>query len=269
MRVSYQDLVLDLDGHVAVMTLRRPEKLNALGDVLHDEINAVCAEVDANDEIRALIITGEGRGFSAGADLTPSRPDADPDARPSQNQRLDEYGWVGRQAKTVYQLNKPTIAAVNGDAVGAGMSLALACDLRVGTLESRFKTTFIERNLSPDSGMSFFLPRIIGYARAVDLIFTSRFVMGPEALELGLLNRLVDHDRLMEESLTLANQLAKWPPVAMRSAKRTIQRNLQVDLDTALRNENAGLRFAGRAPHDAAESRASFIEQREPHFTGE
>jgi enoyl-CoA hydratase/carnithine racemase len=269
MRVSYQDLVLDLDGHVAVMTLRRPEKLNALGDVLHDEINAVCAEVDANDEIRALIITGEGRGFSAGADLTPSRPDADPDARPSQNQRLDEYGWVGRQAKTVYQLNKPTIAAVNGVAVGAGMSLALACDLRVGTLESRFKTTFIERNLSPDSGMSFFLPRIIGYARAVDLIFTSRFVMGPEALELGLLNRLVDHDRLMEESLTLANQLAKWPPVAMRSAKRTIQRNLQVDLDTALRNENAGLRFAGRAPHDAAESRASFIEQREPHFTGE
>jgi len=117
--------------------------------------------------------------------------------------------------------------------------------------------------------MSFFLPRIIGYARAVDLIFTSRFVMGPEALELGLLNRLVDHDRLMEESLTLANQLAKWPPVAMRSAKRTIQRNLQVDLDTALRNENAGLRFAGRAPHDAAEARASFIEQREPHFTGE
>ena len=267
--MSYQDLVLDLDGHVAVMTLRRPEKLNALGDVLHDEINAVCAEVDANDEIRALIITGEGRGFSAGADLTPSRPDADPDARPSQNQRLDEYGWVGRQAKTVYQLNKPTIAAVNGVAVGAGMSLALACDLRVGTLESRFKTTVIERNLSPDSGMSFFLPRIIGYARAVDLIFTSRFVMGPEALELGLLNRLVDHDRLMEESLTLANQLAKWPPVAMRSAKRTIQRNLQVDLDTALRNENAGLRFAGRAPHDAAESRASFIEQREPHFTGE
>ncbi|MBT5773050.1 MAG: enoyl-CoA hydratase/isomerase family protein [Dehalococcoidia bacterium] len=267
--MSYQDLTLDFEGHVAVMTLRRPEKLNALGDVLHDEINAVCAEVDANDEVRALIITGEGRGFSAGADLTPSRPDADPDALPSQSQRLDQYGWVGRQGKTVYQLNKPTIAAVNGVAVGAGMSLALACDLRVGSPESRFKTTFIERNLSPDSGMSFFLPRIIGYARAMDLIFTSRFVMGPEALELGLLNRLVEHDQLLDESLALANQIAKWPPVAMRSAKRTVQRNLQVDLDTALINESSGLQFSGRAPHDAAESRASFIEQREPHFTGQ
>jgi len=267
--VSYQDLTLDLDGHVAVMTLRRPEKLNALGDVLHDEINAVCAEVDANNEIRALIITGEGRGFSAGADLTPSPREADPDEMPSQNQRLDQYGWVGRQGKTVYQLNKPTIAAVNGVAVGAGMSLALACDLRVGSLESRFKTTFIERNLSPDSGMSFFLPRIIGYSRAMDLIFTSRFVIGPEALELGLLNRLVEHEQLLDESLALANQIAKWPPVAMRSAKRTVQRNLQVDLDTALINESVGLGFARRAPHDMAESRASFLEQREPHFTGE
>lgn len=267
--MSYQDLTLDFDGHVAVMTLRRPEKLNALGDVLHDEINAVCAEVEANDEVRALIITGEGRGFSAGADLTPSRVDADPDALPSQSQRLDEYGWVGRQGKTVYQLNKPTIAAVNGVAVGAGMSLALACDLRVGSDQTRFKTTFIERNLSPDSGMSFFLPRIIGYARAVDLIFTSRFVMGPEALELGLLNRLVAHDDLLDESLALANQITKWPPVAMRSAKRTIQRNLQVDLETALRNESVGLGFSGRSPSDAAESRASFLEQREPHFTGQ
>jgi enoyl-CoA hydratase/carnithine racemase len=117
--------------------------------------------------------------------------------------------------------------------------------------------------------MSFFLPRIIGYSRAMDLIFTSRYVMGPEALELGLLNRLVEHDQLLDESLALANQIVKWPPVAMRSAKRTVQRNLQVDLDTALFNESVGLGFSGRAPHDAAESRASFIDQRNPHFTGQ
>ena len=266
--MTYQDLTLERDGPIAIMTLRRPEKLNALGAVLHDEIEAVCAEVGSDDEVRALIITGEGRGFSAGADLTSGRT-ADPDAVPSQDDRLDEYGWVGRQAMAVYGLEKPTIAAVNGVAVGAGMSLALACDLRVGTPQSRFKTVFIERNLSPDSGMSYFLPRIVGYSKAVDLIFTSRAILGEEAHELGLLNRLVEPDHLLEESLKLANEIAVWPPLAMRAAKRTVQRNLQADdLAEALRNETAGLRFSGLAPNDAKESRASFLEKRPPKFTG-
>ena len=266
--VTYQDLTLERDGQIAIMTLRRSEKLNALGAVLHDEIEAVCAEVGADDDVRALIITGEGRGFSAGADLTGDRT-ADPDAVPPQDQRLDEYGWVGRQAMAVYGLEKPTIAAVNGVAVGAGMSLALACDLRVGTPRSRFKTVFIERNLSPDSGMSYFLPRIVGYSRAVDLIFTSRSVIGEEAHQLGLLDRFVEEDQLMEESLRVANEIAVWPPLAMRAAKRTVQRNLQADdLSEALRNETAGLRFAGRAPNDAKESRLSFLEKRPPNFTG-
>jgi 2-(1,2-epoxy-1,2-dihydrophenyl)acetyl-CoA isomerase len=267
--VTYQDLTLEHDGQIAIMTLRRPEKLNALGAVLHDEIEAVCAEVGSDDDVRALIITGEGRGFSAGADLTSGRTE-DPDAVPSQDERLDEYGWVGRQAMAVYGLEKPTIAAVNGVAVGAGMSLALACDLRVGTPQSRFKTVFIERNLSPDSGMSYFLPRIVGYSKAVDLIFTSRAILGEEAYELGLLNRFVaDHEQLLEESLKLANEIAVWPPLAMRAAKRTVQRNLQADdLTEALRNESVGLRFSGRAPNDAKESRASFLEKRPPRFTG-
>lgn len=266
--MTYQDLTLERDGSIAIMTLRRPEKLNALGAVIHDEIEAACAEVGSDDAVRALIITGEGRGFSAGADLTSGRT-TDPDAVPPQDERLDEYGWVGRQAMAVYGLEKPTIAAVNGVAVGAGMSLALACDLRVGSGQSRFKTVFIERNLSPDSGMSYFLPRIVGYSKAVDLIFTSRAILGEEAHELGLLNRLVDHDQLLEESLKLANEIAVWPPLAMRSAKRTVQRNLQADdLAEALRNETSGLRFAGLAPNDAKESRASFAEKRPPTFTG-
>ena len=266
--MTYQDLTLERDGKIAVMTLRRPEKLNALGAVLHDEIEAVCAEVGADDDIRALIITGEGRGFSAGADLTSGRT-VDPDAVPPQSERLDEFGWVGRQAMAVYGLEKPTIAAVNGVAVGAGMSLALACDLRVGSSQSRFKTVFIERNLSPDSGMSYFLPRIVGYSTAVDLIFTSRSVMGEEAQQLGLLDRLVDHEELLDEALKLANEIAVWPPLAMRAAKRTVQRNLQADdLREALRNESSGLCFSGLAPNDAKESRLSFSEKRPPNFTG-
>jgi 2-(1,2-epoxy-1,2-dihydrophenyl)acetyl-CoA isomerase len=266
--VTYQDLTLERVGQIAVMTLRRPEKLNALGEVLHNEIEQACAEVGADDQVRALIITGEGRGFSSGADLTSGRA-IDPEATPSQSERLDEYGWVGRFALAVYGLEKPTIAAVNGVAAGGGMSLALACDLRVGTPQSRFKTVFPERSLSPDCGMSYFLPRIIGYSRAVDLIFTSRAVNGEEAQQLGLLDRFVDHEQLLDQSLKLANEIAAWPPVAMRAAKRTVQRNLQADdLSEALRNESSGLRFSRLATNDAQESRLSFLEKRPPTFTG-
>jgi len=267
--MAYEALTIEARGAVALVTLQRPEMLNALNQTLRDEIVAVCGEIGARDEFRAAVFTGEGRGFCSGADLTPGTRSVDPDAVPPQNDRLDEYGWVGRQARAVYGLNKPTIAAVNGPAAGAGMSLALACDLRVGSERTMFKTTFVERSLSPDSGMSFFLPRIIGYGRAADLIFTSRRVDGDEAYRLGLLDRLVSHESLVETALELGEQIAKWPPLAMRSAKRTIQWNMQVDLDAALRNEASGLRFAGMAPKDRQESLASFREQREPHFTGE
>ena len=266
--MAYENLKYEQRGHVALVTLNRPEKLNALNHDLQEETRAVCAAVEADDDIRVMIVTGEGRGFCAGADLTSGRSANGAAELPPQPQRLDEMGWVGKQAKAFYQMTKPTIAAVNGIAVGAGMSMALACDMRVGGASARFKTVFIERSLSPDSGMSFFLPRIIGYSRAMDLITTSRNVDAEEAYRLGLLDRLVGDDELIEASLELANQIAGWPPMAMRSAKRVVQHNLGVDLDEALRYETMGLNFAGRAPHDVAESRASFMEKRAPNFTG-
>lgn len=265
--MAYTDLVFERRDHVAVITLNRPEKLNALGKNLQDEMRAACEEAKNDDSIRAVVWTGAGRGFCSGADLTGVR--SEDDGVPPQNERLDEMGWVGRQAMAVYNLDKPTIAAVNGVAAGAGMSLALACDMRVGSRTARFKTVFIERSLSPDSGMSFFLPRIVGYGRAADLIFTSRPVDAQEAYRLGLLDRLIEGDDLVDQAVALADEIAKWPPVAMRSAKRVLQHNLQVDLEEALRFEYAGLTYARRAPHDVAESFRSFVEKRTPEYTGE
>ncbi|MCA9829601.1 MAG: enoyl-CoA hydratase/isomerase family protein [Dehalococcoidia bacterium] len=265
--MPYSDLVFERRDHVAVITLNRPEKLNALGKNLQDEMRAACDEAKNDDAVRAVVWTGAGRGFCSGADLTGVRSDGESVA--PQNERLDEMGWVGRQAMAIYNLDKPTIAAVNGVAAGAGMSLALACDIRVGSRDARFKTVFIERSLSPDSGMSFFLPRIIGYGRAADLIFTSRAVNAEEAYRLGLLDRLIEGDDLVDQAVALANDITRWPPVAMRSAKRVLQHNLQVDLEEALRFEYAGLTYARRAPHDVAESLRSFIEKRTPHYTGE
>jgi 2-(1,2-epoxy-1,2-dihydrophenyl)acetyl-CoA isomerase len=258
------NLQLARHGRVAVLTLDRPDKLNALNADLNREVLAAIQEVRDDDDVWAVVFTGSGRGFCAGADLSGPRPERD---EASQGERLDELGWVGRQAMAIYGLDKPTIAAVNGVAAGAGMSLALACDLRVGGPTARFKTVFIERNLSPDSGMSFFLPRIVGYARAADLIFTSRDVDAEDAYRIGLLDRLVEGEALAV-AIELASQIAGWPPVAMRSAKRVLQHNLGVGLDEALRYETAGLRFAGRARNDARESILSFREKRPPTFTG-
>jgi 2-(1,2-epoxy-1,2-dihydrophenyl)acetyl-CoA isomerase len=180
------------------------------------------------------------------------------------------YGWVGRLAMAVYHtLDKPVIAAVNGVAAGAGMSLALACDMRVGTEHTRFKTVFIERSLSPDTGMSFFLPRIVGYGRACDLVYTSRFVEAEEAHRIGLLDRLVPAARLLEEALQLARQIGSWPPVAMQAARRVLQQSMESTLEEQLRNESFGLLLARRAPHDAQEARDAFLERRPPRFTGQ
>lgn len=257
-------LNLERSDHSAVITLNRPEKLNALSAELRDVLTEALAEVQQDDSVRVVIITGAGRGFCSGADLT----SAQADTVPSQNDRLDEYGWVGRQAMSVYHLDKPVIAAVNGVAAGAGMSLALSCDVRVGSENARFKSVFIERNLSPDSGLSFFLPRVVGQSRAADIIYTSRAVDAEEAHRIGLLDRLVAHERLLESALELAAQMTQWPPLALRSSKRVLQHNMEVGLQDALRYEMTGLSFARKAGNDARESRAAFLEKRKPNYSG-
>ena len=265
--MEYDNLRVDRDGQIALVTLARPAKLNAIDRHLHGEMMAACAELRDDDDVRVVIFTGEGRGFSSGADLTGARPN---DEHASRGERLDEYNWVGRQAMMVYRdLNKPTIAAVNGVAAGAGMGLALACDMRVGCENTRFKTVFIERSLSPDSGLSYFLPRIVGASRAFDLVFTSRTVDAEEAFRIGLLDRLTSSENLLGEAMELAKQIAMWPPVAMQMSKRAMQRSLDTTLEDQLEYETHSIVFARRAPHDVAEAAASFRERRPPVFTGE
>lgn len=262
--MAEQELTLERAEHSAIITLNRPDKLNALSAGLRSLLAEALDEAADDDTVRVIIITGNGRGFCSGADLT-SGVTPPP---PSQADLLDEFGWMGRQAMSVYNLDKPVIAAVNGVAAGAGMSLALSCDMRVGSENSRFKAVFIERNLSPDSGMSFFLPRIVGQSRAADIIYTSRAVDAEEAYRIGLLDRLTEHDRLLEVSLEVAAQMAQWPPLALRSSKRVLQYSIENPLENSLRNEMAGLSYAGKAKNDAKESRAAFTQKRKPTYTG-
>ena len=267
--MAYTDLIYDKQNHIATVTLNRPERLNALSKNLQEETVAVCAEIRNDDDVWAVIVTGTGRGFCSGADLTgPAATNENAAPESQQNKLLDQYSWVGDQARAFYHLDKPTIAAMNGVCAGAGMSMALACDIRIGCENSRFRTVFIERNLSPDSGMSFFLPRIIGYSRAMDLIFSSRDVGADEAYRLGLLDRLVAHENLMAESVAYAETIIQWPPVALRAAKRVVQQNMNRDLDDSLRNELLHLGYGRGAVNDAKESRDARAERRAPKYTG-
>ena len=272
--MAYEAILYEKRGHTALITLNRPERLNAIGGPIRTEVHAAIEEAREDDDIRAVILTGTGRGFCSGADLAGApRPAADGEApanRPvvKQAERIDEMHWVGRWAMAFASLDKPLIGAINGVAAGAGMSMALACDMRVGSENARFKTVFIERNLSPDSGMSYFLPRIVGYSRAIDLILTSRNVEAEEAYRIGLLDRLVKHENLVEEAVKVAELMSQHPPLAMRVSKRVVQRNQDASLEEALKYEAVSLDFARKATNDGRESRMAFVEKRKGAFTG-
>lgn len=270
MAQDHQFISFERRGHVGVLTLNNPERLNALSATMRGEIEAVLAAARADDDLRALVLTGAGRGFCAGADLAAGAAVmAEGGAlRPTQNEKLDGMGWVGRWATMWAEFDKPVIGAINGVAAGAGLSTALACDVRIGSELTRFKSVFIERNLSPDSGLSFFLPRVVGYAAAADMIFTSRAVGADEALRLGLLNRIVPAADLLDAAIAYAGEMTQWPPLALRMSKRVLQHNVDCDLAEALRFETLGLDFVGRARNDARESRLSFQEKRKGVYTG-
>jgi 2-(1,2-epoxy-1,2-dihydrophenyl)acetyl-CoA isomerase len=268
--VDYETITLQRRGQVAVLTLNRPDRLNAISQDLRREVEQAVAALRADDEVRALVLTGAGKGFCAGADLLGTTPVATGrvEEPASQDGRLDEMGWVGRWATMWADFDKPVVGAINGVAAGAGMSTALACDVRIGSEQARFKSVFIERSLSPDSGLSYFLPRVVGYAAAADLLFTSRAIGAEEAQRLGLLNRLTKAETLVDDAVAYAGEMIQWPPLALRMTKRVLQHSIDAGLEAALKYESVGLGFARKAPNDVKESRLAFTEKRKGVYTG-
>lgn len=267
--MSYDHLIFETDpeSHVATVTLNKPERLNAIDQQDHRDILEICQRIQDDDDVWAVIWTGAGKGFCSGADVG-SRPAAAGTAEPGLKQLLDEGSWISRQGQALYAIDKPMIAAVNGVAAGAGFSLALCCDIRVGCENSRFTTVFQERNLPPEGGMSFLLPRIVGASRALDLALTSRRVDADEAYRIGLLDRLVPAEELMDTAREIAGKICGLPPSAVRVSKRAIRRALESDFSNATHYESQAGGLARRARHDAEESRKSFMEKRPPKYLG-
>ena len=266
--MSYKHVLYERDPetHIATLTLNKPERLNAIDLDDHLDLVALVDEIRGDDTVWAVIWTGAGRGFCSGADVSKD-PEAPSEDR-ALNEILDEETWISRLGKALYSIDKPMIAAINGVAAGAGFSLILCCDLRIGCPQSRFVTVYQERSLPPEGGMSFLLSRIVGLGRAMDLSLTSRRVDADEAYRIGLLDRLVETDQLLPTAQELAERICELPPAAIRVTKRAIRAGLEASFTEATRNETRYGGLARGARRDAEESMAAFRERRKPHYTG-
>jgi 2-(1,2-epoxy-1,2-dihydrophenyl)acetyl-CoA isomerase len=255
-------LRVDFDGPVATLTLDRPEALNALTVVVKVALREALERIAADRTVRVVIVTGAGRAFCAGQDL--AERDL-PDAAPLDVELRERYNPIIRALRSMGQ---PVIAAVNGVAAGAGASLAFACDLRIAADDARFILAFGRIGLVPDSGATWFLPRLVGAARAAEMALVGDPVGAEEALRIGLVSRVVPGDQLMAQARELAERIAAGAPMALALTKGALERAATLDLETALEGE-AKLQGIAGSSADHAEGLAAFREKRAPRFTGE
>jgi len=255
-------LRVEADGAVATITFDRPDALNALTIPIKVALLDALRSIGEDRSIRAVILTGAGRAFCAGQDLAERD---DPDAPPLDVELRERYNPIVRAIRA---LDQPVIAAVNGVAAGAGASLAFACDLRIASADARFVLAFGRIGLVPDSGATWFLPRLVGAARAAEIALVGDPIDADEALRIGLVDRVVPPDTLMAEARAMADRLAAGAPRALAMTKHALQRSWSIDLDAALEDE-ARLQGEAGATSDHAEGLAAFREKRPPRFTGE
>ena len=244
---------------VVTLTLNRPERKNAMNAAMFNELLAVFREVDASTSDRVLVITGAGDAFCSGADLG----DRGSDTRPA----LARLHWVADIALALHRIPKPVIAKVNGVAVGAGMNLALGCDLIIASDTARFSEIFARRGLSIDFGGSWLLPRLIGMHRAKELAFFADIISAKEAAELGLVNRVLPASQLDAFVADWADRLAAGPPLALSMTKRLLTNSFTTTMDEALEAEGLA-QSVNTATEDTAEAIRAFLEKREPRFKG-
>ncbi len=272
----YREVLLEIDDPVALITLNRPEKLNALTDRTLQELRHAVATAENDERVVGIIITGAGRAFSAGVDMgalariqaagdiAAIREETELEPREPGDPAMGEdfrSGWA-----ILLSVRKPVIAAVNGPCVGLGFSIALFCDLRFAAEEAYFLPTFAQRGLVAEHGTSWILPRLVGPSRALDIFWSGRRIGAAEGKELGLVNRVTPGPQLLEEAREYVRQLARASsPTSLMHMKRQVWRHLMLPLGEAMRETNA-LQDASVTWPDFAEGLASFRERREPRF---
>jgi 2-(1,2-epoxy-1,2-dihydrophenyl)acetyl-CoA isomerase len=263
--MTYEQLIVDQDGGVATIRLNNPGSLNALSPVMTRELLEVLSRLRDDPAVRAIVLTGEGRGFSAGADLTTLREPYLRGDRPQLSVFLKE--GYNKLIPLLAGSPKPVVAAINGVVAGAGNSLALACDFRVASEDATFTAAFVRIGLIPDAGSCYLLPRTVGMAKALEFALLSDRVDAATALAMGLVNRVVPAASLVQEAQGLAARLAALPPRAIALTKQMFGESARLSLAETMDRE-AEVQDEAAATNDHLEGVLAFLEKRPPSFTG-
>ena len=258
------ELLYEVADHVATLTFNRPDRMNTISGPMLNLLSELLLQADRDPDVRCIVITGKGRAFCAGLDVK---------AQASGNGLLSTGGGFGQldlrstPPTVLHNLDTPTIAALNGGAAGYGLDLALGCDIRVAGRSAKLAAAFTKRGIVPESGGTWLLPRIVGYAKAAEIIFSGRTVRADEALALGLLNHVYDDEALAKETATLAGEIASNAPLAVQAAKRMMRMG-----ETETFEQNVNHVYLQLLPlfrtKDFAEAMTAFVEKREANFEG-
>jgi enoyl-CoA hydratase/carnithine racemase len=259
------ELLYEKDGPIATLTLNRPDRLNAISGPMLAALSERLIEANGDRDVRAIILTGAGRGFCAGLDLQDA------------TSGTGIGGGGGGMPATLdlrtapptvlHSLDKPVIAALNGGAAGYGMDLALGCDIRIAGKRAKLAAAFTKRGVLPESGGTWLLPRLVGWSKAAEIIFTGRTLDAEQCLELGLVNKVVADDALMGEARALANEIAHNAPLAVQGAKRMMRMAMAEQFDDHVHHVYLQLLPLFQS-QDFREGMKSFLEKREPKFQG-
>ena len=274
--MAYRALKLEKEGAVAIITLNRPDAGNSFDFRLMEETDAALREVAEDRKIRAVILTGAGKYFSTGINLSmftdaKGMVEKDGGVEDKITDDADQTYGKGTPVAAVIRMrsmNKPVIAAINGPTVGAALSLVLGCDIRIASDKARFSMIFVKRGIAADTGGSFTLPRAVGVAKACEMILTGDMIDAAEAERIGLVNRVVPHDELMKSARELAVKIAKNPPLAVAMAKADIYKAMEEkDLIKQMKREEKTQEVLINT-EDFMEAATAFLEKREPRFKG-
>ncbi len=264
--MEYEQIKCDLSDHILTVTLNRPERLNAFTPVMCEELVDVLSKADADDNVRVVIVTGAGRAFCAGADL---RGMLSPSAPSSLSAGLEDYrDPAGRITLLIYNLKKPVIAAINGPAVGVGITMTLAMDIRLASHDARIGFVFTRRGLVPEGASTWFLPRIVGLGKAAELLITGRIIRADEAMSCGLVHEVLPVEGLVLRAREIALDICNnTSPVAVALSRQLLWKMASADHPVeANKIESKAFAWMLQQP-DSQEGAVSFLEKRSPNFT--
>ena len=260
-----KDLLLEKDGHIAILTLNRPEKMNALSAEMRESLPRALQEIQGDDSVRAVILTGAGRGFCSGADVAVQAARAAGQVVETSRQTLLQL--VGSVILGFEKVNKPIIAAVNGIAAGVGLTMTLACDIRIASANARFAAIWVKRGLIADGGATLLLPLTVGMEKALELSFTGDIIDAREAERIRLVSRVVPPEELMSRARELAQKIASGPPISVELVKKVMWEKIRNQLREQLLFESYAQNIC-RTTQDQKEAVKAFMEKREPQFKG-